>query len=434
MTDGGGPSGVMIAAPSSGSGKTIITLGLLRALSRRGCDIAGAKAGPDYIDPAFHENACGKSSVNLDPWAMSASRLNSLAARQQSAFLLVEAMMGLFDGAADGTGSAADLAETLGLPVVLVVDAARQSHSIAALIRGFRDHRENIEIAGVILNRVGSARHGSMLRSALESISMPVLGTMPRLEELNLPGRHLGLVQAGEQSDLESFVEQAGDIVDEHVAIDMLLEHFRPIIPTRDSETQLPALGNRIAIARDAAFSFIYPHVIGDWADAGAQISFFSPMNDEAPDASADAIFLPGGYPELHCEKIAAAQSFKQGIREAATRGVTVYGECGGYMVLGEGIKDAAGNRHQMCGLLQLETSFAKRKLHLGYRKLTAETDFTMGGMFTGHEFHYTTALREEGVPLFSVTDALDSKPWNCGLRSGNVMGSYMHIIDRVAS
>ncbi len=434
MTDGDGPSGLMIAAPSSGSGKTIITLGLLRALSRRGCDIAGAKAGPDYIDPAFHEIACGNSSVNLDPWAMSTSRLASLAARQGSRFLLVEAMMGLYDGAADGSGSAADLAETLGLPVVLVVDAARQSHSIAALVRGFRDHRDTVEIAGVILNRVGSDRHGSMLRTALEAISMPILGLVPRLEELHLPERHLGLVQAGEQSGLKGFVEEAADIVEEHVAVETLREHFQPINPANESAPKLPALGNRIAIAKDEAFSFIYPHIVKDWVDAGAQLSFFSPVTDEAPDVSADAIYLPGGYPELHCEKISTAENFKQGIKDAAAKDVVIYGECGGYMVLGEGIEDAAGSRHQMCGLLQLETSFAKRGLNLGYRKLTAESDFVLGSAFAAHEFHYTTALREEGTPLFSATDALESKPWKSGLRSGSVMGSYMHIIDRVAS
>lgn len=428
------PLGLMIAAPASRSGKTIVTLGLLRAISRRGHDITGAKAGPDYIDPAFHEIACGKSSANLDPWAMDYPRLSSLVMRQHSKYLLVEAMMGLFDGAADGSGSAASLAKAFRMPVVLVVDAARQSHSIAALVRGFRDHRKDIGISGVILNRVGSARHADMLRSALESIDMRVLGAIPRFEALEIPERHLGLVQAGEQPALESFLEYAADVIDEHVDVEAVMEQFLPLNLSKEKSPGLPVLGNRIAIARDDAFSFTYPHFLCDWTDAGAQISFFSPVADEAPEPSVDAIFLPGGYPELHCGKISVAQNFTNGIKAAADRGTIIYGECGGYMVLGDGIEDEAGRRHAMCGLLRLETSFATRSLHLGYRKLAAGSEFVLGNALAAHEFHYTTALREEGSPLFTATDALGNRQENSGLRSGSVMGSYMHVIDRMGA
>jgi cobyrinic acid a,c-diamide synthase len=431
MTGETGPSGLMIAAPSSGSGKTIFTLGLLRALLRRGLDVAGAKAGPDYIDPVFHQSACGKPSVNLDPWAMRLERLEALAKGQGSALLVVEAMMGLFDGAADGSGSAADLAQLLGMPVVLVVDAGRQSHSIAAVVRGFRDHRREIDIAGVILNRIGSARHEAMLRSALSAIGMPVVGAIPRLDVLGLPERHLGLVQANEQSGLEELLEASADIVERHGDVDAVLRRFKPLCISARKVSGLPPPGNRIAIARDQAFSFIYPHMVDDWRNSGAEIMFFSPLGDEVPDSKADAIFLPGGYPELHVARIAAATNFKKAMEGAAATGVAILGECGGYMVLGDGIEDANGQRHEMCGLLRLETSFARKRLHLGYRKLEAiNSGFALGDRFTAHEFHYTTAVREDGQPLFSVWDGEGNALGQAGLRSGSVMGSYMHIID----
>jgi len=424
--------GLMIAAPQSGSGKTVASLALMRALKLRGLDIAGAKAGPDYIDPGFHGVATGRSSVNLDPWAMGPARLRALAARQGSEFLLVEAMMGLFDGAADGTGSAADLAATLNIPTVLVIDAGRQSHSVAALARGFRDHRSGVNVTAIILNRVGSERHETLLRSALFSIGMPVLGAIRRNAALGLPERHLGLVQAGEHEGIDAFVARAAEIVSNAVDLDSLVAMFAPL-PPAGGAGHLPPPGQRVAIARDAAFSFAYPHQLADWRLMGAELSFFSPLADEAPAADVDAVFLPGGYPELHAGRIAAAEGFKTGLRAAAERGALVYGECGGYMALGEGLVDVDGNRHEMAGLLALETSFAERRLHLGYRRLTAGQGFAFGRDLTAHEFHYSTALREEGEPLFRAADATGAELRPAGLRRGNVMGSYMHVIDRVA-
>ena len=428
-------SGLLIAAPHSGSGKTVVTLALLRALTNRGVDLCATKAGPDYIDPAFHALASRRQSVNLDPWAMAPARLKALAGGQSGSHLLVEAMMGLYDGAADGSGSAADLAATLGLPVVLVIDAGKQSHSVAALARGFRDHRPELAFAGIILNRVGSARHEAMLRDALDRISMAVLGAVPRSAELELPERHLGLVQAGEQAGMAAFIERAGEIVGGAIDLDALVEAFGSV-DAGDRAAGLPAqglrpLGQRMAIARDDAFSFFYPHMEADWRRAGAELSFFSPLADEAPAAQADAVYLPGGYPELHAGRLAGNGRFLDGLRQAAARGATLYGECGGYMVLGEGLVDAQGKRHAMAGLLKLETGFARRKLHLGYRRLEAGQGFALGQRFTAHEFHYSSALREEGEKLFRARDALGEDLGNVGLRAGKVMGSYMHVIDR---
>lgn len=423
---------IVIAAPSSGSGKTLITLALLRALKNFGIDVCAAKAGPDYIDPSFHAAACGNSSVNLDPWAMTENRLKALASGQNGDLLIVEAMMGLFDGAADGSGSAADLAVSLGAPVLLVVDAAKQSHSIAALAQGFANHRPDVNVAGVILNKVGSARHETILRHALGAINMPVFGVVYRDDNLLLPERHLGLVQAVEQNTLESFIENAAQIIALSCDLEAIENCAVDLKYTQCLQGLVP-IGQRIAIAKDEAFSFIYPHLISDWQRKGAEISFFSPLENEPPNKDADAVYLPGGYPELHAEKISSAVNFHVGMKMAADVGKVIYGECGGYMVLGQGIEDKNGKAHKMLELLNLQTSFAKRKLHLGYRKIEAIGAFPFGNKFSAHEFHYTSAIKEEGEALFYARDALDVDLGKIGLRDGTIMGSYMHIIDEVA-
>lgn len=422
---------LMIAAPSSGSGKTVLTLALLRALKNKGISINSAKAGPDYIDPAFHAVASGMPSVNLDPWAMAPQRLQDLANNQTSDYLLIEAMMGLFDGAADGTGSAADLGSILKAPILLVVDASKQSHSVAALCSGFINHRKDLDVIGVLLNKVGSARHETILRDALEQSDIAVFGVVMRDKALDLPERHLGLVQAGEIQDIEAFIDNATEIIEQSCDLDRLINSFKPI-QDGHSDQNVPPIGQHIAIAKDAAFTFIYPHLLADWKKQGAEISFFSPLNDEKPDENADAVFLPGGYPELHLETLSNADNFRLAMQLAQKNGKLIYGECGGYMVLGKGIVGQDGKAHQMLELLQLETSFEKKKLHLGYRRLTSKTDFKMGSELKGHEFHYTSAISEAGESLFEAQDALGTELGSVGLRNKNVMGSYIHIIERV--
>ncbi|MEP7454826.1 cobyrinate a,c-diamide synthase [Phyllobacterium sp. SB3] len=429
--------GLLIAAPSSGSGKTTVTLGLLRALRNLGVNIAPAKAGPDYIDPAYHTVASGVPCLNLDPWAMRPDLISALASRHTEGekTLIVEGMMGLFDGALDGKGSAADLASHLSLPIVLVVDCARQSHSIAALVSGFRNFRRNVMIAGLILNRVGSTRHEMMLRSALSPVGIPILGSLPKSEQLQLPERHLGLVQAGEHRDLESFIESAASTISERVDIHGILDIAGRYGSTESMANikRIPPLGQRIAVARDNAFAFSYVHLLDGWRRRGAEINFFSPLADEAPAADSDAIYLPGGYPELYAGQLAAAGGFAKGIAQAASKSTLIYGECGGYMVLGESIEDAAGITHKMLGLLPVETSFLKRKMHLGYRRLEPLEGSLFNAPLTAHEFHYASIIREgEAKRLFRVRDALGEDLGEVGLRVGSVSGSYMHIIDLV--
>ena len=428
-------SGLMLAAPSSGSGKTVVTLGLMRALRRLGLVIAPGKAGPDYIDPAFHAAASGASCFNFDPWAMRPTFLQSQAIRcAQSGTLIVEAMMGLFDGAADGSGSAGDLAALLSLPVLLVVDCARTSQSVAALVTGFARFRPDVRVAGVILNRVGSDRHEAMLRPAMAKTEVPVFGSLRTDPQLALPERHLGLVQAQEHGALEAFIERAADAVEAGVNLEALVALAGAGAPTGAGSEQvrgIPPLGQRIAVARDAAFAFAYPHLLDSWRAEGAELSFFSPLDDEVPTAAADAVYLPGGYPELHAGAIASARHFRAGMASAAEYGARIYGECGGYMVLGEALVDASGERHAMLGLLPLVTSFATRKRHLGYRRLRSLAPNFFAGNFTALEFHYSTVVSEGAADrLFEAEDALGERLGAVGLCRGAVAGSYMHLID----
>jgi cobyrinic acid a,c-diamide synthase len=303
-----------------------------------------------------------------------------------------------------------------------VIDAARMAGSIAPLAQGFIDHDPTVQIAGIILNNIGSARHETMLRHALGDT--PIIGAVGRTTTLSQPSRHLGLVQAQERPDLEAFLDHAGDLIENALDLDAL-PALNGIAATENPAKRHPP-AQRITIALDAAFAFTYPHLLDDWHKAGVEISTFSPLNnDPAPDA--DLIYLPGGYPELYAGQLAANDTFMGSLRNSSAQ---IYGECGGYMTLGQTLTDADGHTHQMAGLLGLETSFAKRKLHLGYRHLQADNG-PMKGRWTGHEFHYASTIRVEGTPLFAARDATDTTLPAMGLICGNVSGSFAHIIDQ---
>ncbi len=438
--------GLIIAAPASGSGKTVVTLALLRALADAGVSVASAKAGPDYIDPAFHRFASGRPCVNLDPWAMRPATLSHLVTDQLGGadLVLAEGVMGLFDGAnlpgRPDTGSTADLAALTGWPVILVVDASRQAASVGALVAGFAGHRDDIDVVAVIFNRVASDAHAAVLRAAVAQTTpkIAVLGTIPRNAALSLPERHLGLVPAGEHGALEPFLETAASIADETIDLAALQALARPARLANNQaipSPPLPPLGQRIAVAQDVAFGFAYSVVLDAWRETGAEILPFSPLADQAPAADADAVYLPGGFPELHAGKLAAATVFLDGLYTAAARGAVVFGECGGYMVLGESLTDGDGNAHRMAGLLPAASSFADPKLHLGYRVATLADESPLGekGMaFRGHEFHYATVVREgPGRPLFEVKNAAGDDLGSCGRVNGTVSGSFIHLIDQ---
>lgn len=432
--------GLIIAGPRSNSGKTAITLGLLRALRDNRRRVAAAKVGPDYIDPTYLTAASGRPCRNLDTWAMRpatlAAQLGNLG--RDADLVICEGVMGLFDGAGrDNAGSTADLAALTGWPVVLVADAEGQGASIAALVEGFAHHRRDVPLAGIILNRVASERHAAILRDALTRAlpTLRILGAVPRAAVLDLPARHLGLVPADERPALDRFVIDAAALMHEHLKIGPLIDLATPArLADGAPQPILPPLGARIAVARDDAFLFAYTATLESWRQSGAELAFFSPLANEPP-TDGDAIYLPGGYPELFAGRLAGNRRYLEGLRAAASRGAAIYGECGGYMVLGRALIDAAGTAHEMAGLLPVTTSFAARKLHLGYRRvaLAAATPLGLAGAtFRGHEFHYASIVAEDdATPLFAAAD-IDGAPLGpVGRVAGRVMGSFIHLIDR---
>lgn len=431
--------GLMMAAPRSGGGKTTLTLALLAALRDRGVAVRGAKTGPDYIDPAFHEALTGHASLNLDSWAMPPALLDNVMARSLSGcdMLVTEASMGLFDGllGPDGArGAPADIAARYGLPVVLVLDISGQGQSAAATALGFATLDPAVRVAGVILNRVGSPRHAAMATQAITATGIPVLGAFGRDAQLQMPERHLGLVQAREHDRLHQLAARLAAQARRDLDLDAIIACAAPprIAPMGDATVALSPPGQRIAVADDAAFSFLYGHIAAGWRAAGAELHSFSPLNDEGPADDCDACWLPGGYPELHAGQLAAAENFRGALsRFAASR--PVHGECGGFMVLGQSLTDKTGQTHRMTGLLGHATSFATRRMNLGYRAATLRHDCAIGragDTLRGHEFHYATVTDPgHDEALADMRDGYGVERGVGGGRRGYVSGTFFHVL-----
>jgi cobyrinic acid a,c-diamide synthase len=320
------------------------------------------------------------------------------------------------------------------MPVLLVVDVTGQAQSAAAVVKGCATYDERLKVGGVIVNRVGSERHRRLVVDAIEPMGIPVLGTLPRNDKVALPERHLGLVQAGETEALEARLEAIADFVETHVDCARVLE-LAGDLDLASPASAPPAVrppGQRIALAHDAAFSFIYPHLVQGWRAAGAEIVFFSPLADQPPPSDCDLCWLPGGYPELHAGRLAAASRFRQGLRHFAETG-PVHGECGGYMALGMSLVDASGVAHPMAGLLGVETSFEKRRMTLGYREARIASNCALGlkgALLRGHEFHYATIVATGGDDPFAfVRDVYGAPEAPSGSRRGRVTGSFFHVI-----
>jgi cobyrinic acid a,c-diamide synthase len=428
--------GLIISAPASGTGKTTLMLGLIAAFRAQGLTVQPFKNGPDYIDPAFHRAASGRLSFNLESWAMGADRIAGLLSEAAGAdLILAEGSMGLFDGVARpgeaGTGASADIAALTGWPVVLVLDVSGQAQSAAAVAKGFATMRAGVGIAGVVLNRVASPRHEALVRDGMERAGIAVFGALPRRTSIEMPERHLGLVQAEETPDLDRIIAETGAFVAGHVDLAALRDAAQVAALTATPRLPVPPPGQRIALASDRAFSFVYPHLLDGWRRAGAEIVPFSPLADEVPDEGADCCWLPGGYPELHGAALASATRFRAGLRRfAGTR--PVHGECGGYMAMGRAIVDRDGKAHEMAGLLGLVTSFETRKMHLGYRlaELAAPMPgHAAGARLRGHEFHYSTILEQPDRTLARVVDATDETVFETGSRRGHATGTFFHLI-----
>ena len=435
------PPGLMISAPASGTGKTTLMLGLLAALRAQGVAVQPFKSGPDYIDPAFHTAASGRASFNVDSWSMPRATIDGLVGNAAGADLILgEGSMGLFDGVAIpgacGNGASADIAAMMGWPVVLVLDVSGAAQSVAATALGFKSMRPTVNLAGVVLNRVASPRHEALVRVGMDTAGVKVLGSLPRRKEIEMPERHLGLVQAGEQENLPELLAEAAAFVAEHVDIPALRAAAKTTLKEAPAPAKVIPPGQRIALAQDQAFAFVYPHLLAGWRAARAEVLPFSPLADEPPSADADVCWLPGGYPELHAGTLAAARVFRAGLQDFA-QSRPVHGECGGYMAMGAGLIDKDGARHEMAGLLGVETSFAKRKFHLGYRKAdlnAAIPGHPAGSALRGHEFHYATILEEPDTPLAVISDSNDVVVAETGSSrrfdgGGVVTGTFFHLI-----
>jgi cobyrinic acid a,c-diamide synthase len=407
---------LLISGPASGQGKTTMTAGLARLHRQRGRTVRVFKTGPDYLDPMILERASGSPVQTLDLWMVGEERCRRLLAEaaEQADLILIEGVMGLFDGAP----SSADLAMAFGVPVALVISAQAMAQTFGAVAFGLATYRPGLSVHGVLANHVGSERHAQMLQESLPA-DVRWLGHLGRSERIALPERHLGLHQAGEIDALDERIDAAA-----HALADTALAELpAPVLFEAPPPEPLPRLldGRHIAIARDAAFSFIYPANLDLLQALGARLSFFSPVADEPVPAGADSLFLPGGYPELHASALTSNATSADTIRAHAASGKPIVAECGGMLYLLESLTDAEGVRTPMLGVLTGHGAMGKRLGGLGAQEL--KTNY---GAMTGHTFHYssmTTALQ----PALHATRPQSDARGEAVFRSGAITATYMH-------
>lgn len=432
---------IMLAGVSSGVGKTTLTVGLLAAFRRRGLDVCPFKAGPDYLDPTYHALAAGRPAQNLDGWLTPHERLRAaFAAAAGGNLAIVEGVMGLYDGVdyLGEAGSSAELAKLLGLPTILVVDVRAQARSAAATVLGFQRLDPAVPLVGVIVNRVGGAAHYTGVREAIEATTgLPVLGGLPRLPDA-IPERHLGLVHAGEAgAEASARIAAIADAVAESCDLDAILALARRAAPLAPG--QLPPLAApicprpTIAYARDEAFSFYYGANLDLLRRAGADVVPFSPLRDAALPPGTAALYLGGGYPELHAARLAANAPLLVAIRAALAAGLPCYAECGGLMYLTAGLTDREGDEHALVGALPGRAIMRERRSHLGYVTIRALVDTPLlraGETLRGHEFHYSTweDLPADLPHAYVARSRRGGAERMEGYARGNLLASYVHL------
>ncbi len=414
----------LIAAPSSNSGKTIITLGLIKAFRNRGLKIQPFKCGPDYIDPLHHSQVADQLSYNLDLWMSNEQHVKEIFQRQmQSADVgIVEGVMGLFDGAQKDTGSSAEVAQVLDIPVVLVVNAAATAYSVAPLLYGFKNFNPDVKVKGVIFNRVSGESHYQFLKEAAADAGVVSLGYVPKDARLSLESRHLGL-SLTESDSMFDAVDVASQLIEEYVDLELLLnisqydridEQLNVICPEKT--------GLRFGVAHDAAFNFMYPANIDVLKQIG-EVVYFSPLNDSViPEC--DLLWFPGGYPELYAEQLAQNHSMLDAICAFERQGGKLVAECGGMMYLGESVELKDGSQHNMVGVFDYKISLVDMKLKLGYRSVEVENQ-----VFKGHEFHYSGVIADcDKKADFIAKTARNTEVDMPVYKTENVWSSYFHI------
>lgn len=432
--------GLVVAGPWSGCGKTTATLGLLAALRRRGLRVAPFKVGPDFIDPGHHTRVADAPSRNLDGWMLSEDTNRQIFRKGAAGadVAVVEGVMGLFDGYDGRTeaGSTAQMAKWLGLPVLLVVNAASMARSAAALVHGFETFDPALSFAGILFNGLGGARHLAYLQEAMAGhAGAPCLGGMARNGEIAIPERHLGLHTTEDHPLTDAAVERLADLLEESLDLSALLERL-PEVATDDPEPEAAAAPSprvRLGVARDAAFCFYYPDNLDLLRAAGAEIVPFSPMADASLPPNLDGLYFGGGYPELFAEALADNAGLRWEVREMSRAGVPIYGECGGFMYLCAALTDTDGRRFEMTGCFPMETVMAPRLRALGYREVTLQANALLGAAGTrvrGHEFHYSSlAKTPTGIPkAYAVAGRHGAADTAEGFRTQRTLGSYIHL------
>ncbi|MBI5492692.1 MAG: cobyrinate a,c-diamide synthase [Deltaproteobacteria bacterium] len=430
------PSAFIIAGTNSGVGKTVITLGIMEALRRRGATVQPFKAGPDYIDPGYHAALLKRPSYNLDTWMMGREAVRKTFSEKMdgASIGVIEGVMGLFDGNGPSEeGSTAHLSKVLKVPVLLVIDSSKASRSIGAVIKGFKEFDRGVDIRWAVFNRVGSQRHFEIIKSSIPAKSgIKTLGYIPRDAGLTIPERHLGLMTQGEfkTGGWERLVKKASSIVEENIDLGPLLKGMRPPRPVktkkRDSEKTV-----KIAVALDDAFSFYYRENLEILEGLGAELVFFSPLKDRRLPEGASGVYIGGGYPELHAERLARNSSLRDEIRALARKGMPIFAECGGLMYLGEKMRDSTGRSFEGVGLFPWETEMMGSRAALGYREVTIRRGCPFikeGSVLKGHEYHYSKISKA----LPGIKKVFTIKKGGAGSPEGflykNALATYIHI------
>ena len=430
---------IVIAGVRSGVGKTTIATGIMGALTRRGHSVQPFKAGPDYIDPSYHQLACGVPSRNLDTWLLPHPTVAELFRRAggPDKVSVVEGVMGVFDGHSSLTeeGSTAQLAKLLDAPVILVADAAKVARSVAAEVLGYQQFDPDLRIAGVILNGVGGPRHLEFCQPQIEATTgLPVLGYLPRRDQFVQPERHLGLIPTVEGTVVQEWYDALIAQVEETIDLDGILRLAATANPPAGAPQVYPAEPQpkraRIAIAQDKAFSFYYQDSLDLLEAWGADLVPFSPLADESLPPQVGGVYIGGGFPEMFARELAENRPMLESVRQALARELPFYAECGGLMYLGQSLSDLEGDTFPMVGALPVVSSMSNQRLTLGYREVEACADTPLlehGQRIRGHEFHWSVleAPPDPGQAVYRVVDQ-ENRPE--GFRIGSIWASYIHI------
>lgn len=429
---------VILAGTSSGVGKTTVSIGIMAALKRRGVKLAPFKVGPDYIDPGFHKFVTGTPSCNLDSWMLTEGTMKYLFKRnmEDKEIGIVEGVMGLYDGfgTAKDQGSTAHVAKLLSAPTILIIDGKAMSSSAAATVLGYKLYDQEINIKGVIVNKVSGKTHYELIKKVIEQdVKIPCLGYLPSNLNVSLKSRHLGLIPVEEISTMGEKIAELADIVEECIDLDLLIEISKTGGALEEVKNPFESLGNiakglTIGVAKDKAFSFYYEDNLKVLEELGVKKVYFSPLEDVEVPNDLDGIYLGGGFPEVFADELQRNMSFKKSLKLALQKGVPTYAECGGLMYLTEGIKDLEENFYDMVGFFPVKAEMTNSLQRFGYVEVTTKTNISI----KAHEFHRSKVEAVSGIEYnYHVEKRRDGEvinSWNCGLMSKNVLAGYPHI------